>query len=153
MSSPRIQCPADRHVPVRLLVNDDIDAIIQRGEERTSELNSRYEGLNLEDLSNFKSDSSVQQWEGEDFRTGVRVILFCDSFRYSSSLAIQRKALQFNPLSLSKRERKLNYSVDAYFKESMRAGPSKLDKAPKIPRAPKQLQLYVCLLVINKRSD
>ena len=55
----------------RLLINDDIDAIIQRGEERTIELNSKYEGLNLEDLSNFKSEASVQQWEGEDFRPGV----------------------------------------------------------------------------------
>jgi SWI/SNF-related matrix-associated actin-dependent regulator of chromatin subfamily A member 5 len=59
----------------RLLINDDIDAIIHRGEERTSALNSRYEGLNLEDLSNFKSEASVQQWEGEDFRTGVRVVV------------------------------------------------------------------------------
>ncbi|THG99294.1 hypothetical protein EW026_g3037 [Hermanssonia centrifuga] len=106
-----------------LLINDDIDAIIVRGEERTQELNSKYEGLNFDDLSNFKSEASVQQWEGEDFRTG------------------QRKALQFNPLALSKRERKLNYSVDAYFKESMRAGPSKTEKTPKLPRAPKQLQL------------
>ena len=32
------------------------------------ELNSKYEGLNFEDLNNFKSDASVQQWEGEDFR-------------------------------------------------------------------------------------
>jgi SWI/SNF-related matrix-associated actin-dependent regulator of chromatin subfamily A member 5 len=55
----------------RLLINDDIDAIIQRDEERTIELNSKYEGLNLEDLSNFKSEASVQQWEGEDFRSGV----------------------------------------------------------------------------------
>ena len=54
-----------------MLVDDDIDAIIQRGEERTAELNSKYEQLNLEDLSNFKSDASVQQWEGEDFRSGV----------------------------------------------------------------------------------
>lgn len=52
-----------------MLVDDDIEAIIQRGEERTAELNSKYEGLNLEDLSNFKSDASVQQWEGEDFRS------------------------------------------------------------------------------------
>ena len=59
----------------------------------------------------------------------------------SPDYVYQRKALQFNPLSLSKRERKLNYSVDAYFKESMRAGPSKQDKGPKLPRAPKQLQL------------
>jgi len=55
------------------MVNDDIDAIIQRGEERTIELNNKYEALNLEDLSNFKSEASVQQWEGEDFRTGVCV--------------------------------------------------------------------------------
>jgi len=41
------------------------------GEERTAELNSKYEGLNLEDLNNFKSDAPVQEWEGEDFRPGV----------------------------------------------------------------------------------
>ncbi|KAH9179701.1 SNF2 family N-terminal domain-containing protein [Lactarius sanguifluus] len=104
-------------------IDDDIDAIIQRGEERTAELSQKYEGLNLEDLSNFKSDSSLQQWEGEDFRPG------------------QRKPINFNPLSLSKRERKLNYSVDGYFKETMRAGPSKTEKAPKLPRAPKQISL------------
>jgi SWI/SNF-related matrix-associated actin-dependent regulator of chromatin subfamily A member 5 len=59
-----------------LIINEDIDAIIARGEERTIELNSKYEGLNLEDLNNFKSDASVQQWEGEDFRAGVRIRLF-----------------------------------------------------------------------------
>ena len=53
------------------MIDDDIDAIIQRGEERTNELNSKYEGLNLEDLNNFKSDASVQQWDGEDFRSGA----------------------------------------------------------------------------------
>ncbi|PIL31136.1 transcription factor [Ganoderma sinense ZZ0214-1] len=105
-----------------LMINDDIDQIIQRGEERTHELNSKYEGLSFEDLSNFKSEASVQQWEGEDFRGN-------------------RKALQFNPLALSKRERKLNYSVDSYFKETMRAGPSKTEKPAKIPRAPKQIQM------------
>jgi SWI/SNF-related matrix-associated actin-dependent regulator of chromatin subfamily A member 5 len=55
----------------RLMIDDDIEAIIQRGEERTVELSNKYEGLNLEDLNNFKSEASVQQWEGEDFRTGV----------------------------------------------------------------------------------
>jgi SWI/SNF-related matrix-associated actin-dependent regulator of chromatin subfamily A member 5 len=55
----------------RVNIGDDIEAIIMRGEERTASLNAKYEGLNLEDLSNFKSDSSVQQWDGEDFR-GVR---------------------------------------------------------------------------------
>lgn len=56
-------------------VDDDIEEIIHRGEERTSMLNSKYEGLTFEDLSNFKSEASVQQWEGEDFRTGVRVTI------------------------------------------------------------------------------
>ena len=57
------------------MINDDIDAIIQRGEERTTQLNSKYEDLTFEDLSNFKSEASVQQWEGEDFRPGVSRIL------------------------------------------------------------------------------
>jgi hypothetical protein len=50
------------------MINDDIDEIIHRGEQRTAELSNRYEGLSFEDLSNFKSEASVQQWEGEDFR-------------------------------------------------------------------------------------
>jgi len=50
------------------MIDDDIDGIIQRGEKRTAELSNRYEGLSFEDLSNFKSEASVQQWEGEDFR-------------------------------------------------------------------------------------
>lgn len=52
-------------------IDADIDAIIQQGEERTAELNSKYEGLNFDDLNNFKSDSMLQ-WEGEDFKNGVR---------------------------------------------------------------------------------
>jgi hypothetical protein len=57
-----------------LMINDDIDAIIQRGEV---ELNSKYEGLNLDDLNNFKSDATVQQWESEDFRSGVTRFYSC----------------------------------------------------------------------------
>jgi hypothetical protein len=51
--------------------------------------------------------------------------------------------LNFGMLELAKRERKTNYSVDGYFKETMRAGPSKTEKAPRIPRAPKQIAMYV----------
>jgi SWI/SNF-related matrix-associated actin-dependent regulator of chromatin subfamily A member 5 len=46
-----------------------------------------------------------------------------------------KKILNFNLLSLSKRERKTNYSVDGYFKDTLRAGQAKTDKAPKVPRA------------------
>jgi hypothetical protein len=50
-----------------MLIDDDIDDIITRGESRTAELSQKYEGLNLEDLNNFKSEMTVQKWEGEDF--------------------------------------------------------------------------------------
>ncbi|VDB85302.1 unnamed protein product [Peniophora sp. CBMAI 1063] len=103
-------------------VDDDIDAIIAQGENRTTELNSRYEGLNFDDLANFKSESTVQQWEGQDFRPG-------------------RNRLVLNPLEPSKRERKTNYSVDAYYKDAMRAGPAQKEKVVKIPRAPKQVAM------------
>ncbi|KZS93481.1 hypothetical protein SISNIDRAFT_441332 [Sistotremastrum niveocremeum HHB9708] len=103
-----------------LMINEDIDAIIHHGEERTAEINSKYEGLNFEDLNNFKSDTMVQQWEGEDFRTG-------------------RKNAGFF-LEPSKRERKGNYSIDGYYKEAMRAG-VKPDKGPKLPRAPKTINI------------
>jgi hypothetical protein len=53
------------------MINVNIDAIIQREEERTVKLNSKYEGLNLDDLNNVKSDATVQQWEGEGFRSEV----------------------------------------------------------------------------------
>jgi hypothetical protein len=69
----------------RLMVDNDIEAIIAKGEERTQELNSKYEQLNLEDLSNFKSDASVQQWEGEDFRGGVRPFRLPLIYRFLTS--------------------------------------------------------------------
>src|ERR1700727_642011 len=102
------------HLPhYRVVVNDDIDAIIQWGEERTMELNNKYATLNLEDLSNFKSEASVQQWEGEDFRTGLSNPLQAESSPIFILGPQQRKQLNFNLLSLSKRERKANYSVDS----------------------------------------
>ena len=36
-----------------ILIDGDIKATTQRGEERTAELYTKYEDLNLEDLSNF----------------------------------------------------------------------------------------------------
>jgi SWI/SNF-related matrix-associated actin-dependent regulator of chromatin subfamily A member 5 len=53
------------------MISDDIDVITQRGKKRMQGLNSKYEGLNSDNLNNFKSDVSVQQWEGEDFLPGV----------------------------------------------------------------------------------
>jgi hypothetical protein len=49
----------------------DIDTIIAQGEQKTAQLNSKYEGLNFDDLSNFKSEAVAQTWEGEDFQSKV----------------------------------------------------------------------------------
>ena len=65
------------HFDCRFKIDEDINAIIQKGEERTAELNSKYEGLNFDDLNNFKSDPMLQ-WEGEDFKNGVSFVV--DSF-------------------------------------------------------------------------
>ena len=56
-----------------MLIDDDIDEIIKRGEEKTAEINSKYAGLDLDALNNFKSESMVQTWEGEEFSGKVRL--------------------------------------------------------------------------------
>ncbi|KAG2741778.1 slide-domain-containing protein [Suillus brevipes Sb2] len=60
-------------------------------------------------------------------------------------------------LSLSKREQKANHSVDNYYKETLRVGPSKMEKAPKLPRAPKQIQIqdfqFFDTLWLNSRNE
>ncbi|KAN0064789.1 chromatin remodeling complex Adenosinetriphosphatase [Thecaphora frezii] len=101
-----------------LMINDDIDAIISRGEERTQKLQEKYQSLNLDDLNNFKSDT-VYNWEGNDFS--------------------ERKPLGNLWIEPSKRERKQNYSVDNYYRDAMRvtAKPAQ----PKAPRAPKQINI------------
>ncbi|KAH7108257.1 SNF2 family DNA-dependent ATPase [Auriculariales sp. MPI-PUGE-AT-0066] len=103
-----------------LLHDEAIEEIIKRGEQRTAELNSKYEELNFDDLSNFKTESmAVQTWEGEDF--GRRK---------------QLKGLWIEP---TKRERKGNYSIDKYYQElNMRSAPTKVDKIPRAIRLPKQ---------------
>lgn len=50
------------------MINDDIDAFISKGEERTAEMQRKYEGMSFEDLSSFKSEAMVSQWKGEDFQ-------------------------------------------------------------------------------------
>lgn len=125
------------------MIDNDIDEIIQRGEERTEEINKKYEAYNFDDLNNFKSDSMLQ-FEGEDYKSGVS---HQASPRSNSEVisSLQRRALDMGLLSLSKRERKLNYSVDAYYKETMRAGPSNKEKPARVPRAPKQINTFVHL--------
>ncbi|SPO25346.1 probable ISW2 - ATPase component of a two subunit chromatin remodeling complex [Ustilago trichophora] len=99
-------------------INEDIDAIISKGEERTQAIQAKYQGLNLDDLNNFKSDT-VYNWEGNDFS--------------------ERKPIGQLWIEPSKRERKANYSIDNYYRDAMRVGPKPTQ--PKAPRAPKQINI------------
>lgn len=99
-----------------MILDEDIDAIIKSGEERTQSLNDKYKSFNLDELNNFRSGETAYEWEGENFqRPGTSRI----------------GGLWIEP---AKRERKGNYSVDAYFKEAMRVGPKAATKAPRAPR-------------------
>ena len=62
-----------------MMIDEDIDDIIKKGEDKTAELNSKYAGLDLDALNNFKSESMVNTWEGEDF-AGARVC-YCFSLK------------------------------------------------------------------------
>ena len=59
-----------------MMIDDDIDDIIRKGEDKTAELNSKYAGLDLDALNNFKSESMVKTWEGEDF-ANAKVLETC----------------------------------------------------------------------------
>lgn len=104
---------------------DDIDTIIKKGEERTAALNEKYSSLNIHDLANFTTEApGTTSWEGEKFGSKAKRI---------GNLWIEP----------SKRERKGNYSVDAYYKENMhtsgrRPGPQKAPRAPSTQREPFQ---------------
>ena len=55
-----------------LTVDDDIEKIIREGEERTAELNKKYEGMNLDALTNFQPELGTREWEGQTY-TGFKV--------------------------------------------------------------------------------
>ncbi|KNZ59468.1 uncharacterized protein VP01_1726g5 [Puccinia sorghi] len=100
-----------------MLVDDDIESIIQRGEARTAELNAKYSRLDFDDLANFKTESNTQKWEGEDYAGQAK------------------KKLGLNWIEPAKRERKMNYSENISFREMMRGGPV----APKKKKGPKKI--------------
>lgn len=51
-------------------MDDDIEEILRVGEEKTAELNKKYENVTIDDLKNFTSDSAYQ-WNGEDWSSKV----------------------------------------------------------------------------------
>lgn len=109
--------------------DDDIDAILKKGEEKTKQLNSRFEHLGLDDLQKISSDSAYE-WNGTDF---------------SKKNQDKDKDNGFKWISLAKRERKENYNIDGYYKEVLSSKPattgSSVPEKPAAPRGPKQINI------------
>ncbi|KAK4164477.1 ISWI chromatin-remodeling complex ATPase ISW2 [Cladorrhinum sp. PSN259] len=105
------------------LDDDDIDAILASGEDRTKLLNAKYEKLGLDDLQKFTSESAYE-WNGEDF-------------------AARKKDINISWINPAKRERKEQvYSIDKYYKQALHTGGRTADPKPKAPRAPKQVPVH-----------
>lgn len=103
----------------------DIDAILAASESKTSELNKKFQKLDLTALQNFSNDESVYEWNGENFK------------RKEASTISNIGHAWINP---GKRERKENYSIDMYYKDVLNTGNR---AAPRTgPKPPKQLNIF-----------
>lgn len=101
------------------ITEEDIDAILERGQKKTAQMKEKMEKLGESSLRNFTLDTgdySVYQFQGEDYRE-------------------KQKMAHLAWIEPPKRERKANYAVDAYFREALRVSEP---RAPKAPRPPKQ---------------
>ncbi|BGP54869.1 chromatin remodeling complex Adenosinetriphosphatase [Rhodotorula sphaerocarpa] len=103
-------------------VEDDIDEILRRGEEKTAKLNDKFAQLNFDQLQIFNSTAAQGQtttWEGEEYggrKPGPKL----------------GNLLWIEP---SKRERKANYSVDGYFRGQLTTGGTGRPGQPRSRRA------------------
>ncbi|KAL7273752.1 chromatin remodeling complex Adenosinetriphosphatase [Rhizina undulata] len=113
----------ERDAISQTMTDDDIDAILKHGEERTAQLNARYAKLGLDDLQKFTSDSAYE-WNGENFA------------------AIKKTNIGANWINPAKRERKeQSYGIDNYYRQVLTAGNKQAEAKPKAPRAPKQVNV------------
>jgi SWI/SNF-related matrix-associated actin-dependent regulator of chromatin subfamily A member 5 len=104
---------------------DEIDAILAKGEERTAQLNTKYENLGIDDLQNFKSESAYE-WDGERFVMGKK----------------EKTNIGLSWIEPSKRERKEQvYSIDNYYRQMLKTGGRTAETRQRIPRAPKQITI------------
>lgn len=105
------------------MTDDDIDAILAKGEERTALLSAKYEKLGIDDLQNFTSESNYE-WNGETFEN-------------------KKKDIGLAWIHPAKRERKeQSYSMDKYYRAALMTGGRTADTKPKVPRPPKQVQIH-----------
>ncbi|SCU84913.1 LAMI_0C09384g1_1 [Lachancea mirantina] len=112
----------------KLAMDDDIDDILKKGEQKTRELNAKFETLGLDDLQKFNglNDQSAYEWNGENFQKKIQ----------------DQKLGWINP-SRRERRRDQTYSVDNYYKEVIGGsrnsvkGSSKSSPSPRYFKPPK----------------
>jgi SWI/SNF-related matrix-associated actin-dependent regulator of chromatin subfamily A member 5 len=106
------------------ITDTDLDDILRKGEERTKEMNKKYETLGLDDLQKFTSEAgAAYEWNGETF-------------------VAKKKEIGLSWINPSKRERKeQSYSMDKYYRNALATGGPRPDPKPKVPRAPKQMSM------------
>jgi SWI/SNF-related matrix-associated actin-dependent regulator of chromatin subfamily A member 5 len=104
-------------------LEDDIEDILRKGEERTAKLSKKYETLGIDDLQKFSSESAYE-WNGKDFTE-------------------RKKDIGISWINPAKRERKEQfYSIDQYYRQTLSTGGRTADTKPKVPRAPKQITVH-----------
>lgn len=101
----------------------NLEAILEKSEEKTTQLSERYSKLGLDDLQKFSSDSAYE-WNGEDFKK-----------KDHSKIA---EITWINP---AKRERKENYSIDMYYKDVLNTG-GRTTQDKRLPKQPKQPNIF-----------
>ena len=105
------------------ITDDAFDSILRKGEERTAELNKKYEKLGIDDLQKFSSESAYE-WNGQNFTE-------------------KKKDIGMTWINPAKRERKEQfYSIDKYYRNALSTGGRTADPKPKVPRAPKQISVH-----------
>lgn len=110
----------------KVTVDADIDDILKKGEQKTQELNAKYQSLGLDDLQKFNGieNQSAYEWNGKSFQ------------KKSNDKVVE----WINPSRRERRREQTTYSVDDYYKEIIGGGSksaSKQTPQPKAPRAPK----------------
>ncbi|CCK71370.1 DNA translocase KNAG_0G03130 [Huiozyma naganishii CBS 8797] len=110
----------------KMTVDADIDDILKKGEQKTQELNAKYQALGLDDLQKFNEveNQSAYEWNGKNFQ----------------KKPVDKVVNWINPSRRERRREQQTYSVDDYYKEIIGGGSSKSSKMasnPKIPKAPK----------------
>ena len=105
-------------------VDVDIDEILKKGEEKTQQLNAKYQALGLDDLQKFNEmdNQSAYEWNGKNFqkRETNNVVNWINP-----------------PRRERRREPQQTYSVDDYYREIIGGGSSKSSKSTPQPRAPR----------------